>query len=227
MRLAALFSGGKDSTYTIHQAREAGHDVRYLISFVSENPDSYMFHHPNIELTQLLAESMGIELLLIHTKGEKEKELLDIQKALKMVRDDIDGVAAGALASHYQYDRVKAICDTLHLGTFTPSWQRSMDNYWEELLAHGFKIIITRVACDGLTQEWLGREITPSSLQKLKSLSSKFHFHLGGEGGEFETLVLDCPLYHKGLKILHANKIWSEDTGVYNILKAELVDKHG
>src|SRR3989338_9740065 len=100
MRLAILFSGGKDSTITIYKALKEGHEVKCLISFISENPASYMFHYPNINLTKIQAECMGIPLITVPTKGEKEKELNDIKDALKSI-NGIDGVGAGALASRY------------------------------------------------------------------------------------------------------------------------------
>ena len=53
MRLAALFSGGKDSTYAARLMELEGYDVQYLVSMRSKNPDSYMFHTVNIGLTEL------------------------------------------------------------------------------------------------------------------------------------------------------------------------------
>ena len=98
MRLAVLFSGGKDSTFTVYKALKEGHEVKYLISLISENPASYMFHYPNISLTKVQAELMGIPIITKQTKGEKEKELEDIKSAILEIRKEIDGVGAGALA---------------------------------------------------------------------------------------------------------------------------------
>ena len=63
MKLGALFSGGKDSTLAIVKARDKGHEVACLISMISKNPESYMFHVPNVHLTKLQAKAMDLPLL--------------------------------------------------------------------------------------------------------------------------------------------------------------------
>ena len=73
MNAAVLFSGGKDSTMAAYKAMEDGWNVKYLLSMHSENPHSYMFHVPNIHLTQMLSEAMDIPLIQAKTKGIRNK----------------------------------------------------------------------------------------------------------------------------------------------------------
>src|SRR4030042_2924535 len=108
MKVAALFSGGKDSTYAIYIAQQYGWNVTNLVTIISENKDSWMYHTLNIHLTEKQAESMNIPLVKKVTKGEKEKELDDLEEILKDL--DIDGVISGALASEYQRTRIEKIC---------------------------------------------------------------------------------------------------------------------
>lgn len=222
MKMAALFSGGKDSTFAAWKAVQRGDEIVSLVSFISENPDSYMFHHPNIQWTRLQAEAMGIPILHIPTKGEKEKELEDIEQALRKLKPGIRGVTVGALASEYQRFRIARICRKLGLEVFAPAWKRDPGGYWEELLGGGFRVIITKVACEGLGKEWLGREITSRNFPELRRLSQKFRFHLGFEGGEAETFVLDCPLFKKKVEVLEGEVEWDGDSGVFLIRKAAL-----
>ncbi len=56
--------------------------VEYLVSMISDNPESYMFHVPNIHITELSSEAMGIPLIKAKTHGVKEKELDDLKKVL-------------------------------------------------------------------------------------------------------------------------------------------------
>lgn len=227
MRLAALFSGGKDSVYAVYRALKDSHDVKYLIVFVPENPDSYMFHHPNVNFTELQGEVMGINVIKVNTKGVKEKELEDIRKALKKIKGEIDGVCAGALASKYQYGRVKGICDSLGLKVYTPAWESDPERYMEELVEGGFEFIITKVAADGLSEDWLGKVVTMERLNELRILSRKHGFHIAFEGGEAETFVLDCPIFTKRLLIGDFSISWDEktETGTYNIKRLEAVEK--
>ncbi len=226
MKLAVLFSGGKDSTFTVYKALKDGHEVKYLISLISENPASYMFHYPNIELTKTLADNMGIPIITKPTKGEKEKELEDIREVLAGIKNEIDGVGAGALASRYQYDRVGNICKELGMKTYTPCWMQDGEEHWKELLEAGFEVIVTGIAAEGLTKKWLGRKVSWKELEELKKIKEKTGIHLGFEGGEGETLVLDCPLFKKRIEVAESKIIMeNECTGRLDIGKIELRDK--
>ncbi len=225
MKIAALFSGGKDSTWAVHKAIEAGHEIVTLVSLLSKNPDSYMFQSVNLKWAPLLAEAMGLPIVLRETQGREEEELADLEAVLRELRPRIEGVSAGALASKYQYNRVRRICERLGLAVFAPAWQRDPEEYWEELLAAGFRIVLTKVACAGLGREWLGREVDGAALAELKALAKKHRFHLGGEGGEFESLVVDCPLYKRRVNITAARTEWHQDWGQYVIEQAALAER--
>jgi diphthine-ammonia ligase len=225
MNLAALFSGGKDSSLAIQRVLERGWSVTRLVSIISRNPESYMFHYPNIELTELQARAMGIPLVSRISEGVKEEELKDLEEALKAVKRDVKGVVVGALASSYQRDRVASVCKRLRLSMEAPLWGENPGKLWRESLEKGFRIMIVSVACEGLGKEWLGRVIDSKVLEELELLSRKHKFHLGGEGGEFETLILDAPFFGRRLAVKKARKEWKDDSGLFRIDEAELVDK--
>jgi len=225
MKVAALFSGGKDSTFTVYHCQKKGYDVKYLISMVPENPESYMFHHPNIRLAGKLAESMGIPIIMQETKGEKEKELDDMRKAISRVRQDVDAVVAGGIASKYQADRIGRVCHSLGLKFIAPIWNVEGGKYWKMLLQAGFDVIIVSVSAEGLGKEWLGRRIDEQAFRELKSLSKRFSFHLGFEGGEAETIVTNAPMYGKMLLIADAKTEWDGISGTYEVTDSMLIDK--
>lgn len=212
MRVAILFSGGKDSTLAVYEVLQAGYDVKYLISVFPRSRESYMFHYPNIELTGQQAKSMGIPIITRTTEGEKERELHDLEEALKPIKDKIDCVISGAVASEYQLSRVDKICKKLNLKSFAPLWHKDPLDLWRMCLDNGFKIMITAVACEGLDKSWLGKIINEDNFKELKHLSEKYRFHLSGEGGEFETLVVDCSLFRKALKVEKTRIEWDEKT---------------
>ena len=203
MKLGVLFSGGKDSTYSAWLVKQKGHELACLISVFSENPDSYMFHTPSIESVKQQAKAMGIPLLVQKTKGEKEKELEDLEKVIKEAKEKyhIEGVVSGALASNYQKSRIGNICKKLNLKSITPLWHKNEIDYLNELVNNKFKIIITGVAAYPLDEKWIGREINDKFIQDAKKLHEKYKIHPAGEGGEFETFVLNCPLFKAPLKI--------------------------
>jgi len=203
MKLAVLFSGGKDSCYSAYLAKQAGHDLICLISVFSENKESYMFHTPSIEKVKTQAEVMNLPLIIQKTKGKKEEELKDLKKVIKKVKDKykIEGIVTGALHSVYQASRIQKICNELDLECINPLWHKKEIEYLNELVKNKFKIIIIAVAAYPLDKSWLGREIDKKFIEEVKELKEKYKIHPAGEGGEFETFVLNCPLFKKELKI--------------------------
>lgn len=225
MKLAALFSGGKDSTFALYKAISEGHKIKYLVSIFSKNPDSYMYHTENINLVKFQSQALGIPLIVEGSLGEKEKELLDLKNALLRIKNKIDGVITGAIQSEYQKSRIKKICNELNLKVISPLWKKDPEEIFHELLKLKFEVIITSVKAEGFSKEWLGKKIDLDGFKKLKMLSEKYRFNLGFDGGEAETLVLDMPLFKKRLKIIEAKKEWDGIRGVYKIKKIKLVDK--
>jgi diphthine-ammonia ligase len=203
MKLGLLFSGGKDSTYAGYLAQKAGNEISCLISIVSENKNSYMFHTPSISKTEKQAKEMGIPLIIGKTKGEIEKELKDLEKAIKKAKKKfgIEGIVTGALQSAYQASRVQRICDKLKLECFNPLWQINENDYLNELIKNDFEVIIVGVFAFPLDASWLGRMVDKKFLEDVKKLNLKYGINIAGEGGEFETFVLDCPMFKKGLYV--------------------------
>jgi len=226
MKAAVLFSGGKDSTLAAYKAMDDGWSVEYLLSMHSENPHSYMFHVPNIHLTQLLSQAMGVPIIQAETPGEKEEELDDLKEALSDLKSrGVEAVFTGAIHSEYQKSRIDNLCREIGLESIAPLWHRDPLEYMREVVDLGFEVIITSVSAEGLDESWLGRVINEDLLDELKALHEKYGLHMAFEGGEAETLVLDGPIFKKRLNILDSEKIWNVDSGHLIIKDAELIDK--
>ncbi len=226
MRFAVLFSGGKDSCLAVHRAR-VSREMACLISLVSENPESYMFHVPNIRITELQAEAAGLPIIQRKTKGEKEKELEDLKEALILAKAKfrIEGVVTGAIRSKYQVSRVREICGELGLQCLNPLWQNDENELLNEVVSKGFKAIVSGVFAYPLDRRFLGREIDDRMIQELMNLKDKYNINPAGEGGEIETTVLDAPFFKRRIKIADYEIIYSNNTGIYLIKEAYLVDK--
>jgi ABC transporter with metal-binding/Fe-S-binding domain ATP-binding protein len=222
MRLAGLLSGGKDSVYASHLA-EQEYTLSYLVSLRSLNPDSYMFHTVNIELTRLQAKAWNIPYVEAETKGVKEEELEDLKAALKGL--DVDGVITGAIASRYQAERIDRLCMELGLSHIHPLWGRDREQLLGEMLDSGMEIIFSAVAAHGLDQSWLGEPLTKQRISQLKALNKRFSVDMAGEGGEYESLVINAPWFKQRIKIKAAEKTWDGVSGRYNIREAGLCQK--
>lgn len=217
MKVASLLSGGKDSLYATYVVLQHGWDVSCLVSIFPRRADSWMFHSANIELVRMIAEVMNIPLVVRETAGEKEKELEDLKKALQDL--DISGVVSGAIASDYQRERICRVCDELGLKCFVPIWHKKQDDLLRQQVKAGFKIMIDQVSAEGLGKEWLGRVVDESNVEEFIGVCMEHGINPSGEGGEFETLVLDCPLYREKLVIEGMSVVWYGDRGYCRIEK--------
>ncbi|MEK6964436.1 MAG: diphthine--ammonia ligase [Nanoarchaeota archaeon] len=228
MRIGILFSGGKDSTFTLSYYLEQAWDVACLISLLPKNTDSYMFQTPDLAITKLQAKTLGLPLITQETNGEKEKELLDLKKVLQRAKNKykLDGVAVGALASDYQQERVNRICHELDLKCFAPLWHKDQAMLLRELILSGFDVRMVSIAADGLSKEWLGRTLTLKDHAKLVGLHQKIGLHVAGEGGEYETLVFDGPIFNERIEVAKSHiEMEGECTGKWVIEKATLEKK--
>lgn len=223
MKLAALCTGGKDSTYAIWLALRQGHELVYLVAMQPAREDSWMYHYPNIHLMDLFSECVGFPLVKAETSGVKERELEDLRETLRPL--GVEGVVSGAIASTYQKSRIDRICKELGLESLTPLWGREPLELLEGMLVDGLKIIVTSVSAEGFDGTWLGREIDRGCLENLRTLQEKFGINPSGEGGEYESLVLDAPFFHKRIEPLKLERIWRGDSGHLIVSKARLGEK--
>jgi asparagine synthase (glutamine-hydrolysing) len=187
-----------------------------------------MFHTPNIDVASLQAKAMDIPIVLQETAGEKEKELADLKKAIVKAQKEygIEGVVTGALYSNYQRERIEKICDSLGLKVFSPLWHMDQEKEMRQLVKEGFEFVMSSIAAEGLNKKWLGKRLTGADIDKLVALHKRIGFHVAGEGGEFESLVLDGPMFKQRIKILDSEIIEeSENVARFVVKKAKLVKK--
>jgi ABC transporter with metal-binding/Fe-S-binding domain ATP-binding protein len=227
MRLAALFSGGKDSTFAIYKAKEAGHKIACLITMHPAGDDSALFHYPNSRMTRHLAEAMKIPVLDFVSGIGKHAESEALVQAVAKAKSvyNVEGVLSGGIASVFQKTAFEQACKEHGVEPLAPLWGADPEKYMNDLLDSNFSIMIVGVSAMGLEKEWLGRVMDREALAQLVKLSKKYGFNLTFEGGEAETLVLDCPLYSKRLKITRSHARWDGQRGIFEILEAELVQK--
>jgi len=222
MNVAALISGGKDSALALHRVLRSGHNVKHLVTMIPEREDSWMFHYLNTRLTNLFADAVGIPLARAETPGIKEKELEDLKRVLQRV--DVEGVVSGAICSEYQKSRIDRVCRELGFESLAPLWHEDPFRLMDELIEEGFDVIFTGVYAYGFDWRWLGRRVDRQSLDDLIELNRKYQVSIVGEGGEYETLVLDAPYFRKKIRITKARTVW-EDTSGYLLVEEARLDE--
>ena len=226
MKVGVLFSGGKDSCLALQQSMSF-HDVVCLISLISESQESYMFHVPNIEITGKQAEAIGLPLVRKETKGEKEKELEDLKKAISTAKADfhLDGIVTGAVKSVYQSTRVQRICKQLGLWCFNPLWLKDEIELLNEVVENKYEVVISGVFAFPLDEKFLGRNLDKDVIQILERLKEEYGLSPAGEGGEMETTVTGAPFFKKRLEILDYDVFYKDYSGVFRIKDLRLTDK--
>ena len=218
-----LVTGGKDSALALHRAVQQGHEVVHLVTMVPQRADSWMFHSPNVHLTDLFAEAVGFPLVKTDTSGEKETEVADLKRALASL--SIDAVVSGAIFSQYQKERVDGVCDELGIKHLAPLWHEDPLSILKEMLELKMKTIIVGAYAHGFARDWLGREIDENTVRDLIELNRRYDVSLVGEGGEYETLVLDAPFFSRRIRLIDIERVWEGASGYLLVKRAVLVAK--
>jgi len=228
MKIAVLISSGKDSIFALHKAIKEWHEICCILFIESKNKDSWMFHTPNINIVEKQAECLELPFLKKVTEGEKEEELRDLKELITEAKEiyQIDGVVSGAIHSKYQWTRIDKICGDLNLVSIAPLWDYNQEDLVREIIENKFEMIIQSIAAEGLDESWLGKKLDINTLNDLIKINKKIGINIAGEGGEYESLVLDCPLFKKRIKIIESEKqMENHYTGRLVIEKIKLINK--
>ena len=212
MRLASLYSGGKDSSFSLYVAEQSGHEVPYLVNIVPEDRASWIFHTPNLNVVPTLAEAMGKKVILGRSTGEEDSDMEGLRQALDGL--DIDGIVTGAVWSDYQWDRMNLVCGDLGLKFFAPMWRKDQDYLMEQMIDAGVEAVIVGCYAEGFDESWLGRPLNHETLAELRKLRDKYGISIMGEGGEYESLTLNSPSFRYPLKIAGSRKEWNRNNGL-------------
>ncbi|XP_072896198.1 diphthine--ammonia ligase isoform X1 [Hemitrygon akajei] len=218
MRVIALVSGGKDSCYNMMQCVAAGHEVVALANLRPANHkdelDSYMYQTVGHEAVDLYSEATGLPLYRHTIKGSslsigrdyteyEGDEVEDLYHLLKQIKEKeaAEGVSVGAILSDYQRVRVENVCRRLNLQPLAYLWRRNQEDLLREMILSNVEAVIIKVAAFGLDPEkHLGKTLDQIE-PYLNQISQKYGVNVCGEGGEYETFTLDCPLFRKRIVI--------------------------
>ena len=193
----ALYSGGKDSHYSLVLSYRSGIVPRVLVTATPLREDSWLFHGINVTWCRLHGEAMGIPLFFIEVSGVKDGELDEFRKGLSRVLSlypDVDYLITGAVRSRYQLEKFKELSEELGLRLVAPLWGADelalLRMECEEL---GFVVTAVQAYC--LDYGILGNPRTEEVFRSLHRAYRECGVSPVGEGGEFETFVIRSPLF--------------------------------
>ena len=247
LKLASLVSGGKDSIMALMIAVAQGHDVVVLGHLANPKAnaetDSYMYQSVGSSLVQeALADAIGLPMISRTLQGTSivtdadyhvndQDEVEDLFQLLKNAKEEygIQGITTGAILSSYQRIRVEHVCNRLGLVSLAYCWHIDQQLLLDLMLDVGLEAILVKVAAMGLSNDDLGKTLGEMK-SKLGVLNRLYDVHVAGEGGEYETLTLDSPVFKKRLVINGCSTVFHSDdafapVAYLDIKEWELVDK--
>ncbi|KAJ8947693.1 hypothetical protein NQ318_001531 [Aromia moschata] len=223
MKVVALISGGKDSTFNMMQCIAAGHEIvalANLVPHIKAEMDSFMYQSVGYEAIDLISAAIDLPLYKRETLGisnergktyqpSKDDEVEDLFLLLEQIKNEVEveAVSVGAILSDYQRVRVENVCIRLGLVPLAYLWQRNQEELLDEMIKCEVDAIVIKVATLGLKLKHLGRSL--SLLQPhLLAMHEKYGLNVCGEGGEYETLTLDCPLFKSRIVVEDSDVIY-------------------
>jgi diphthine-ammonia ligase len=217
-RAAVLWTGGKDSVLALYEARLAGFIIVNLVTFIPEGAD--FLAHP---LFIMKAQSQALNLPhRTITISEPFQENYEKAIAAIKIKYEVDTLVTGDISEVDGLPNWIQECSRPSgMKVFTPFWEKERGTILNRLLSFHFKVIFSGVKKPWLTDDWLGREMTVSSLEQLKVLGRETGLDLCGEQGEYHTLVLDGPGFGKRIEIKEYSK------GIMNDLAYLKIDRWG
>lgn len=222
MKFVALVSGGKDSCFNIVHCLEAGHE---LVAMANLHPkkhrpdeiDSWMFQTVGYTAVEALASCAEVPLFRAEISENEEAvvtELVQLFTHIKASGVEFEGISVGAIGSTYQQIRVDKACEACALRSLSYLWQRDQAELLREINASGIDARIIKVAGMGLGKRHLGMKLADAE-PELLAMHSSFGLHPCGEGGEYETMVLDAPFFNNQLEIVSQEVIHHSTDDVY------------
>jgi diphthine-ammonia ligase len=232
-----------------------GHQIVVLANLhpppVSEELDSFMFQSVGHSAIEAIAQCMQLPLVRrqiqgrpLHTDaqyttaavdsdGDSMDEVEDLYQLLADVRErypEVEAVASGAILSNYQRVRVENACSRLGLASLAYLWQQDQRQLLRSMIDSGLHAIVIKVAGMGLGSRHLGCSLG-ELYDELCVLNDRYGLHVAGEGGEYETLTIDCPLYRRQRiqldqveQIVHSNDAFAPVIYL-RVLHWSLIDK--
>ncbi|KAI9142664.1 hypothetical protein BKA69DRAFT_1065709 [Paraphysoderma sedebokerense] len=190
-----------------HMFQTIGHDIIHLYPNCFLNPNiedqsTSIFDAPPLPLfrREIKGFSKSQDKYYQRTQDDEVEDLYELLKEVKEKIPDVEGVSVGAILSNYQRVRVENVCQRLRLTSFAYLWQQDQETLLQKMVECGMESMLVKVAAMGLDQKHLGKTIGQLG-NHLINMNRKYDLHVCGEGGEYETSTLDCPLFRRRIVV--------------------------
>jgi len=193
VKVFSSWSGGKECALATYKAISQGHEVLYLLNFISEDGQRSRSHGTKASVLALQGDAIGIPLIQVKTSWENYED--NFKKIVRELKDKgIEGGVFGDMDLEEHREWVERVCRQIGIKAFLPLWGTKAEELIEEFLESKFKatIVATR-----LKENLLGKALDKALVSQISKLGS----HPCGENGEYHTFVTDGPIFKKAIKI--------------------------
>ena len=198
MKVFSSWSGGKECALATYKAISQGHEVLYLLNFISEDGERSRSHGIKAGVLALQAEAIGIPLIQLKTSWENYEE--NFKKVVKELKDKgIEGGVFGDMDLEEHREWVERVCGEVGIKAFLPLWGTKPEKLIDEFLKLKFK---ATVIATKLEEDLLGKVLDKALVRRIVRLGS----HPCGESGEYHTFVTAGPIFRRALKIYKAER---------------------
>ena len=213
MKVFASWSGGKESALATYKAILQGHEVSYLVNFISEDGKRSRSHGIKASVLESQSKAIGIPIIQVKTSWESYEE--NFKKVVTELKGKgIEGGVFGDMDLEEHREWVERVCDELQIEPILPLWGIESGDLLTEFWGSGFKAIVVATR---LEESLLGRNLDKTFLDEVQ----KFDCHPCGESGEYHTFVTHGPIFKTPLKVTQSKKE-KRDTVWFLEISAEL-----
>ena len=198
MKVFSSWSGGKECALATHRAISQGHQVLYLVNFISEDGERSRSHGIKASVLALQAEAIGIPLIQVPTSWENYEQ--NFKEVVRELKDKgIEGGVFGDMDLEEHREWVERVCSETGIKAFLPLWGTEADELVDELLKLGFKAMVIATI---LEEDLLGKVLDKALVSQIAKLGS----HPCGERGEYHTFVTAGPIFKRAIKVIQGEK---------------------
>jgi len=221
--VAVAWTGGKDSSLAFYEAEKLGYRVDCLVTFAWN--DEPFLAHP-LDFVALQAEALALPHYVMKVAEPYDRGYEQAFSRLKR-KHGVEFLVTGdiAVVSGHNPKWLEERAAHSKIELIRPLWQRDRVELLNELLELRFNVVFSCVKKPWFTDDWIGSELSTSTVQRLVELGHRTGIDICGEQGEYHTLVTDAPQFKRNIRIESYTKR-TQDSAMYIALeRCGLADK--
>ena len=200
------WSGGKDSCFALMQSLQQGYTPKVLLNVLNEEGKISRSHGIPSAILEAQAEAMQLPIHLISSSWQEYETKFTAALHLLKEQYQLSHAVFGDIDLQAHRDWEEKVCTNAGLTAILPLWQQNRKDLVMQMLESGIETMI--VSCNTIMGEhFLGRTISAELITELEALG----IDACGENGEFHTLVLNCPLFKKNIRVEAGKKLLHMD----------------